>query len=129
MTQHRGPIEALRHDLQAPIAVRGFGSGWFAGFFALVLAIAGCGMVIALRWPGWFAMPEMAMVREWRSFRFVVHGVLLASYALALLSLLLRPRKVLGFTALGIGIFAAFAGVEDARGRARDLLPVRTTLT
>ncbi|SFR96455.1 sterol desaturase family protein [Sphingomonas jatrophae] len=110
MTQHRGPIEALRHDLQAPMAVRGFGSGWFAGFFALVLAIAGCAMVIALRWPGWFAMPELAMVREWRSFRIVVHGVLLASYALALLSLLLRPRKVLGFTALGIGIFAALLG-------------------
>lgn len=110
MTRQRGPIAALRHDLQAPIAVRGFGSGWFAGFFALLLAVAGCAMVIALRWPGWFAMPELTAVRDWRGFRAAVHIVLLGSYALALLSLLLRPRKALGFTALAVGIFAALLG-------------------
>jgi sterol desaturase/sphingolipid hydroxylase (fatty acid hydroxylase superfamily) len=110
MTQARRPIDALHHDLQAPIAARRFGSGWFAGFFALLLAVAGCGMVIALRWPGWFAMPELATLREWSGFRVVVHATLLASYALALLSLMLRPRKAIGFTALCIGVLAALLG-------------------
>jgi sterol desaturase/sphingolipid hydroxylase (fatty acid hydroxylase superfamily) len=67
-------------------------------------------MVVALRFPGWFAMPELQMVKEWSGFRGVVHLFLLASYALALLSLLLRPRKALGFTALAIGIVAALLG-------------------
>jgi sterol desaturase/sphingolipid hydroxylase (fatty acid hydroxylase superfamily) len=39
-----------------------------------------------------------------------VHVILLSSYALALLSLLLRPRKILGFTALAIALIATFLG-------------------
>lgn len=115
MVRKQGPLEALRHDLQAPIEARGFGSGWFAGFFALLLAIAGCGMVMALRWPGWFAMPELAILRDQPGFRVAVHAVLLLSYVLALLSLLLRPRKAIGFTALGIGILAALIGGADVQ--------------
>jgi sterol desaturase/sphingolipid hydroxylase (fatty acid hydroxylase superfamily) len=115
MTSKRGPLDALRHDLQAPIEARGFGSGWFAGFFALLLAIAGCGMVVALRWPGWFAMPELSIIRDLSGFRVAVHAILLMSYALALLSLLLRPRKAIGFTALGIGILAALLGGADVQ--------------
>jgi len=67
-------------------------------------------MVVALRFPDWFATPELAMVKDWAGFRAAVHGVLLASYALALLSLLLRPRKALGFFALMIGLGAALLG-------------------
>jgi hypothetical protein len=44
-------LSALSEDLQAPIERRRFGSGWFAGFFALLFAIAGFGFVVALRWP------------------------------------------------------------------------------
>ena len=42
----RGYWESLKRDLEAPIEARGFGTGWFAGFFAIVLAVAGSG----LRW-------------------------------------------------------------------------------
>ena len=120
MTHHESPVAALRRDLEAPLAVRRFGSGWFAGFFALLLAIAGCLMVVALRWPGWFSMPQLAAIRAWSGFRGVVHATLLASYALALTSLLLRPRKAIGFTALGIGILAALlggAGVQPSEAK------------
>jgi sterol desaturase/sphingolipid hydroxylase (fatty acid hydroxylase superfamily) len=72
-------------------------------------------MVVALRWPGWFAMPELAMVRDLPGFRVAVHAILLLSYALALLSLLLRPSKVIGFTALAIGIVAALLGGADVQ--------------
>jgi sterol desaturase/sphingolipid hydroxylase (fatty acid hydroxylase superfamily) len=115
MIRKLNPLAALRHDLQAPIEVRGFGSGWFAGFFALLFAIAGCGMVIALRWPGWFAMPELAIVRDLPGFRVAVHAILLLSYGLALLSLLIRPRKAIGFTALAIGVLAALLGGAEVQ--------------
>jgi sterol desaturase/sphingolipid hydroxylase (fatty acid hydroxylase superfamily) len=105
-----GFFEALGRDLEAPLEARRFGSGWFAGFFALVLAIAALGMVIALRWPGWLSMPELVLLRDHPSFRVALHVILLASYGLALLSLLLRRAKVIGFTALACGILAALLG-------------------
>ena len=108
-------LERLERDLQAPIEARGFGSGWFSGFFALLMAIAGFGMVIALRFPDWFATPELQAVKDWTGFRGAVHLMLLGSYALALLSLLLRPRKSLGFTALAIGIVAALLGGSNVQ--------------
>ena len=92
-------IERLERDLAAPIEVRGFGSGWFAGFFALVMAVAGLCLVAALRWPDWFATPQLASVEAGGTLRVVVHLLLIGAYALALLSLLLRPRKAIGFTA------------------------------
>lgn len=113
----RNWIETLEHDLQSPVAVRRFGSGWFAGFFALLLAIAGLCLVAALRWPGWFSMPELAPIYAWGSFRLVVHGVLIGAYALALLSLLLRPRKAMGATALLVALVASLLGGADVQPR------------
>jgi sterol desaturase/sphingolipid hydroxylase (fatty acid hydroxylase superfamily) len=103
-------LDELMHDLESHVEVRRFGSGWLSGFFALLFAIAGLGMVIALRFPDYFATPELEILKNWGGFRGVVHLVLLASYALSLLSLLLRPRKVLGATALVIGLAATLVG-------------------
>lgn len=111
------PLDHLTDDLESHVAVRKFGSGWYSGFFALVLAIAGLGLVVALRWPGWFATPELQAIEKTAWFRPVVHGVLLASYALALLSLLLRSRRALGFTALAIGITASLLGGANVTAR------------
>jgi len=103
-------LARLAHDLEAPIEARGFGTGWFSGFFALVLAIGGLCFVAALRWPGWVGMPELGVLRGNSGFRLVVHLVLLSAYALALLSLLLRPRKALGLSALIIALSATILG-------------------
>ena len=67
-------FKRLEHDLTAPIEVRGFGSGWFSGFFALLFAISGFAMVMALRYPEWFAMPELQVVKNWAGFRGAVHA-------------------------------------------------------
>lgn len=103
-------LDDLMHDLESHVEVRRFGSGWLSGFFALLFAIAGLGMVIALRFPDYFATPELEILKDWGGFRGLVHLVLLTSYALSLLSLLLRPRKVLGATALVIGLAATLVG-------------------
>jgi sterol desaturase/sphingolipid hydroxylase (fatty acid hydroxylase superfamily) len=111
------PLDHLRDELEAPLAIREFGSGWYSGFFALVLAIAGFGLVVALRWPGWFATPELEVAEKAGWFRPIVHIVLISSYALALLSLMLRSRRAIGFTALAIGIAAALLGGADVSPR------------
>jgi sterol desaturase/sphingolipid hydroxylase (fatty acid hydroxylase superfamily) len=111
----RNFLERLEHDLNAPIQVRGFGSGWFSGFFGLLFAVSGFALVVALRYPEWFAMPELQVVKDWPGFRGAVHLVLLAGYGLALLSLLLRPRKVLGATALVVALAASLLGGSNVQ--------------
>jgi len=110
MTMRGGFWKQLGHDLEAPIEARGFGTGWFSGFFGLLLAGVGLSFVAALRWPEWFAMPELAALRDWTSFRLVVHLTLLTAYALALLSLLLRSRKAMGTAALVVALTATILG-------------------
>lgn len=105
-----GYLQNLMRDLESPVEVRRFGSGWFAGFFGLLFAISGLMMVIALRFPALLTTPELQIIRDWAGFRGVLHALLLASYALALVSLLLRPRKALGMTALVIALGAALLG-------------------
>ncbi|CAN5589284.1 hypothetical protein BH10PSE14_BH10PSE14_40690 [soil metagenome] len=113
----RSFLTSLTRDLEAPIAARGFGTGWFSGFFALVFAVAGLCFVVALRWPEYFGMPELATVRGATSFRLAVHLTLITGYALALLSLSLRPRKALGATALTIALAATLLGGAGVQPR------------
>ena len=108
-------FKRLEHDLTAPIEVRGFGSGWFSGFFGLLFAICGFGLVVALRYPEWFATPELQAVKQWSGFRLLVHVFLLIAYGLSLLSLLLRSRKAMGATALVIAITAALLGGSNVQ--------------
>ncbi len=105
-----GFFKRLARDLEAPIEARGFGTGWFAGFFGILLAAIGLAFVAALRWPDWFAMPELALLRDKSGFRAAVHIILLSSYGLSLLSLLLRPRKALGITGLVVALAAIIMG-------------------
>ena len=105
-----GFFKRLARDLEAPIEARGFGTGWFAGFFGILLAAIGLSFVAALRWPEWFAMPELALLRDKSSFRAAVHVILLSAYGLSLLSLLLRPRKALGMTGLVLTLGAIILG-------------------
>ncbi len=103
-------FDQLIRDLESPLAVRRFGSGWFSGFFALLLGIASLAMVAVLRWPDWLSTPELAAIESTVAFRLAVHAMLLAAYALSLLSLLLRPRKALGFAALFTALAATILG-------------------
>lgn len=106
----RAWLRTLEHDLESPVEARGFGSGWLSGFLGLVLAVTGLCLVVSLRWPVWTAMPEMDAMRAMPWFRGFVHAVLLAAYALALLSLLLRKRKAIGFAALIVVLGATLLG-------------------
>ena len=116
----KGYLAQLVRDLEAPVDVRRFGSGWLSGFFAVLLSLSGLAMVIALRFPAWFATPELELVRQWGGFRGALHLILLAAYALSLLSLLLRPRKVLGLTGLLIALAATLLGGAQAEAAEVD---------
>ena len=107
-------LDPLREELQAPVAQRRFGSGWYAGLFAFLLSIAAFAMVLVLRFPGWLGTPQLAAVRDSSAFRPAVHLAILAAYGLAVISLMLRRNKILGFTALGVALGAALMGGANA---------------
>src|SRR5215467_8356836 len=86
----------LRAELESPPALRRFGSGWISGILGLVLGVAGLFLVISLRVPGMFAVPELRTLHTNPWFRLLLHFVLLSAFAMSALSLALRRGKSLG---------------------------------
>lgn len=100
-------LRKIKSHLELPREDRPFGSGWLSGTLALLAALAGLLMVL-LRWyPETLSYPEIAFIHQNGVMTGVMRFVLLAGYALALLSLILSRRKTLGWTALAISVVAS----------------------
>lgn len=97
---------AIRNDLEASAETRQFGSGWIGGFLALVASIAGLLLLLSQRFPQWFSMKELAVVHNQTIFSFVVQSILVIAFLLALINLVLRRNKILGFSAITL-VFAS----------------------
>ena len=107
-------LSRLKAALETPRAERPFGSGWLSGSGALLSAIVGLFLVVCLRYPEFLATPALDMVRASGWFRTVLHIILILAYSWALLSLILRPQKTLGFWAMAIAIAATLLGGSQA---------------
>ena len=105
----------LRAELEAPPGERRFGTGWLSGVAALAASLASLILVISLRFPHLFSMPELAALRDNAVFRPGLHLLLFLAYALALLNLVLRPNKTLGFVALAATMLAGVLGGSRAQ--------------
>ncbi len=109
-------IGRIRRELETPRDLRWFGSGWLSGCGALLAGIVAVALVLCLHFPAILTTPELAAARGGLAFKLFLHFVLLLGYAFALTSLLLRQEKVLGFTALGLVMFAALASGAPVEG-------------
>src|SRR5882724_3505410 len=96
----------VRADLEAPPELRRFGTGWLSGVAALVAAVAGLFFVLCLRFPAWLTVPQIRGFYNSASFRVGLHFVLIAAFGLAIVSLVLRSNRVLGFTAIILTLVA-----------------------
>jgi sterol desaturase/sphingolipid hydroxylase (fatty acid hydroxylase superfamily) len=114
----------LRGELEAPPALRRFGSGWISGVLGLVLGIAGFSLVLALRMPGTFAIPETQNLYANPWFRFGLHAVLLAAFGCAMLSLVLRPGKILGTCGIALTLLASLLGGAESTATVKDVTPL-----
>ena len=114
----------LRRELEAPPALRRFGSGWISGVLGLVLGVAGLLLVLSLRAPGMFAVPELRAwhVNAW--FRLVLHVLLLGAFGLSLLSLVLRPQKLLGTCGAAVTVLATLLGGSRSTALVADPAPL-----
>jgi sterol desaturase/sphingolipid hydroxylase (fatty acid hydroxylase superfamily) len=106
--------QRLRTELESPDAARRFGQGWLSGVAALVLALAGLGSVLCLRYPEVLSVPDIRRALDVPPFRIVLHMGLVAAFVLAVLSIVLRREKVLGLTAVTVVLAATALGGSRA---------------
>jgi hypothetical protein len=102
--------QTLRADLEAPEAERAFGTGWISGVLALALALMCLGAVLFLMFPGLFSMPVLREYYGFGWFRFGLHLALISAFALAVLNLVLRRQKIMGFAAIAAVLLATLLG-------------------
>ncbi len=107
--------KCVRADLESPAERRRFGTGWLSGVAALVAAVAGLFFVLCLRYPSLLTIPEIRSQYGTTWFRLTLHVVLIAAFLLAIVSIILRANKILGFTAIGITLLASILGGSRAQ--------------
>jgi sterol desaturase/sphingolipid hydroxylase (fatty acid hydroxylase superfamily) len=106
----------IRGELEAPPALRKFGSGWISGMLGFMFGVGGLLLVISFRAPALFSMPEARGLEGNAWFRFGLHALLLAAFGLSALSLALRPGKILGTCGVTATLLAAILGGSRATG-------------
>ena len=100
----------VRADLESPADLRRWGTGWVSGVAALVAALAGLFFVLCLRYPQVLTVPQVRSFYSSAGFRVGLHLLLVGAFFLAIISLILRANKVLGFTAISITLLATVLG-------------------
>ena len=114
----------LRRELEAPPALRKFGSGWISGVLGMMLGLASLGAVVMMRFPGVFVMKESAALVAHPGFRTGMLVLMVLAFLFAMLSLLLRPGKVLGMTGMVAVLLAVMLGGSQAQAVAPDITPL-----
>lgn len=117
-------MTVLRTELEAPHRDRALGSGWISGVLALVLALAGLGAVLCLRYPEVLTVADARQYYNLGLVRLALHLGLVAAFLLGIVSIVLRKQKVLGFTALAVVLLATVLGGS----RAQDQMDVAAPL-
>jgi sterol desaturase/sphingolipid hydroxylase (fatty acid hydroxylase superfamily) len=97
---------------------RHFGTGWISGVLGIVLALLALFAVLCLHFPHYLTLPELRGVYPLEWVRLAIDVSLLATMALAGVSLLLRRKKALGIAGLalaGAALTLGAGGVEIPR--------------
>jgi sterol desaturase/sphingolipid hydroxylase (fatty acid hydroxylase superfamily) len=87
-----------------------FGSGFISGLLSAILGIAGCGVVLALRFPEYLASGQLSQHHVLQYLRAGVHVTLVASLLLGTVSASLRENKMLALVGIGLTLVAALLG-------------------
>ena len=119
-----GLIRKLVAEFERPRERRPFGSGWISGTLSILAGLAGLAIILIRFFPETFTMPELQVIHDSGYVTFGLRAILLAGYALALLSVMLCRRKLLGWTGLALVVLASLLGTAEpnAVGAARQPL-------
>jgi lathosterol oxidase len=86
------------------------GTGWISGTLSVFLGVLGLAAVACLTWPQVLTSPEVRALLPLPWVRGAIELVIGLSFVLGLASSLLRRRKVLGFTGMGLALAAGALG-------------------
>lgn len=98
--------ETLRNELEAPPALRVFGSGWWSGSLSIILGIAAVMGILCVWYPRLFTVVELKALHSTGWYQPVIIAIIAAAFCLSLLSLMLRPQKALGATGMAFTLLA-----------------------
>lgn len=107
-------FQKIMRELEADPTQRRIGEGWVSGVAALILALLALGTVLVLRYPQWLSVPEIRAALDDTLIRLTLQMTLLVSFMFALISLVLRQRLVLGFSAIVVILLAMVLGGTQA---------------
>lgn len=101
----RKPHVALRTSEATSV-----GHGFISGLMSALLGIAGLGLVLGLRLPGYVQFSELRPLYDSPYLRAGIHVTLVASFLLGTVSAYLRANKALALTGIGFTLVASLLG-------------------
>jgi sterol desaturase/sphingolipid hydroxylase (fatty acid hydroxylase superfamily) len=114
----------IRKELEAPPALRAFGSGWISGVLGLILGTASLLSVIMLRFPNLLTVKETQPLIQHPAFRTGIFGLLILAFSFSLLNLILRSNKCLGITGISTTLLAVILGGTTATAITQTNSPI-----
>jgi sterol desaturase/sphingolipid hydroxylase (fatty acid hydroxylase superfamily) len=111
----------VRAELESSAERRHLGTGWVSGVTALIASVAGLCFVLCLRYPSILTVPQIRFLYEHPAFRVGLHFLLIGAFAMAIVSLVLRTNKILGFSAITITLLATILGGSRVHSQSGEL--------
>ena len=99
--------KSLRSELEAPPELRAFGTGWAAGVLAFAFSLGALCLVLLMRQPKLFGMPELAVLQNMAWLKPALFATMIIGFLLACISMVLRPQKLLGVLSVAIILLAS----------------------
>src|SRR5688500_18956244 len=90
--------------------VKHFGSGWISGVLAAVKGAIGLGAVLCFHFPSLLTVPELREMYPVPYIRALLLFVLMGSLLLGVLSIYLRPAKLLGLSGITLTLISILLG-------------------
>ena len=107
-------FQKVKDELENESNSKALGTGWVSGVFALILSILCLTTVFCIKYPDILTVPELRKALDVTLVRYILFILILFSFFLALISLILRANKVLGFTSVVILLVAITLGGSAA---------------
>jgi lathosterol oxidase len=86
------------------------GSGWVSGVLSVFLGVLALGAVLCLHFPALLTSPALRAVYPMPFLRALIEAGIVVGFLSGLLSAMLRTRKALGFTGMGLALLTTLMG-------------------
>ncbi len=86
------------------------GQGWISGVVGLVFAIVCLSSILIFKYPQLLSTPEIRNAIDAMLFRSIIQGLLVIAFAFAVISLILREKRIMGLSAMALILISLTLG-------------------